>query len=1080
MEYLGIKWEDICGPNGLQPWDDDAKDFSQCFEELFMQIPIGFLIAIISGYYVGYRKDWVIREKAQERAIIIRCFVVLVLAFIPVIELYVYLSNVNFILHPLDYFAAGTSCLSWLVHFGYVLALKHRLGSSSRGPLVQLIMWSLAVMLNIIMLRSNIKMGSSVRFTVASLCCHGIYFLTLLPSSESSPTYYSPCLVGSQHTHSEYTPLIPHLDEGVLGTAMQGIGCISTLTFAWVNPLLQKARMDRSLIGNVDEYQQYADVPHEPFIASGYGATGETAPQSTPVTPSARVLLPPVRRQNVTLLRALHSCFAFQFYSIGILKLVSDMAGFAGPLLLNKLVSYVYAAGLLTATLVSALFNVHFNWLMSIIGLKMRGAIVATILRKTLSVTSTELTKTFTVGEITNFMSTDTDRIVNSCPSFHALWSIPLQLFITLFLLYQQVGVSFLAGVAFSVILIPINKVIANKIGDLSTELMRHKDSRVSLISDLLRGIRTVKIHWTLNVLIPCWFQLPDMQAEHYYDKVNTNKDEDKIIIFKNATFSWVKPMKRKPQAKLKKNKGKSNKRLSKGNVQRPDETTSSSEAVNININGSSVANTDEPFMLRDICLEIGKDELIGFGYVSQKPWLVRGTIRDNIIFGKHYDEAKFRTVVDACALTEDLNILGWNAYVGEGGCTLSGGQRARIALARAVYQDKQVYLLDDVLSGVDATVAQHIMQRCILGVLRHTTRVLVSHSPRHLARTHSTLLLRDGCVVRHGTCHYTNRLYLLDDVLSGVDATVAQHIMQRCILGVLRHTTLVLVSHSPRHLGRTHSTLLLRDGCVVRHCTCHYTNRLYLLDDVLSGGFDIAQHLALRASCPPESVLNDIEEFLPSEAESIGEELPRPVQPKHSDQHDNVSRNSLDEEEAMSQGTVGWWVIGMYLRSVGITLSITIVISLILMQLSQNYTFLWLTYWVKAKSQNITHNIDIFEDTALTENDPILAEKSSMLDHGVVAIDGLVHKLINSTMSIIHKLDGHSSTGLNETAIPLQETLASNISVDYQDNFYLEVYFGLAGLNLVFTIMRAFLFAYGGVKAATGIHKVLLKVVIK
>lgn len=87
----------------------------------------------------------------------------------------------------------------------------------------------------------------------------------------------------------------------------------------------------------------------------------------------------------------------------------------------------MYAGGLMLATLISTLFIVHFNWWMSIIGLKMRGAIVSTILKKTLSVTSTELTKMFSVGEITNFMSTDTDRIVNSCPSFHALWSIPLQ-----------------------------------------------------------------------------------------------------------------------------------------------------------------------------------------------------------------------------------------------------------------------------------------------------------------------------------------------------------------------------------------------------------------------------------------------------------------------------------------------------------------------------------------------------------------------------------------------------------------------------------------------------------------------------
>lgn len=173
-----------------------------------------------------------------------------------------------------------------------------------------------------------------------------------------------------------------------------------------------------------------------------------------------------------------------------------------------------------------------------------------------------------------------------------------------------------------------------------------------------------------------------------------------------------------------------------------------------------------------------------------------------------------------------------------------------------------------------------------------------------------------------------------------------------------------------------------------------------------------------------------------------------------------------------MSQGTVGWWVIALYLRSVGVFFSITIVLSLILMQLSQNFTFLWLTYWVQARNQNITQNIDIF--------DPITTEKSSILDHGIEAVDGLVHNLINTTMSIIHKLDGHNATGLNKTVIPLQEALNSNISVNYEDNFYLEVYFGLAALNLVFTIMRAFLFAYGGVKAATSIHKVLLKVVVK
>lgn len=92
------------------------------------------------------------------------------------------------------------------------------------------------------------------------------------------------------------------------------------------------------------------------------------------------------------------------------------------------------------------------------------------------------------------------------------------------------------------------------------------------------------------------------MDAELYYDRVNKNHDEDKIIIFKNATFAWAKPSKRKRQPKKsKKNKGKSKKKLSRGSIQRRDSSSSSEHLVQ-----------DEPFMLTDICLEIGKDELIG------------------------------------------------------------------------------------------------------------------------------------------------------------------------------------------------------------------------------------------------------------------------------------------------------------------------------------------------------------------------------------------------------------------------------------------------------------------------------------
>lgn len=175
-----------------------------------------------------------------------------------------------------------------------------------------------------------------------------------------------------------------------------------------------------------------------------------------------------------------------------------------------------------------------------------------------------------------------------------------------------------------------------------------------------------------------------------------------------------------------------------------------------------------------------------------------------------------------------------------------------------------------------------------------------------------------------------------------------------------------------------------------------------------------------------------------------------------------------------MSEGTVGWWVLGLYLRSVGAFLSFAIMLSLILMQLSQNFTFLWLTYWVKNKTKNSTslQGVEFMEHPT---------EKTTILDHGVLAIDNMIHTIINTTLLLLQNNNlGNDTDDKTQNQQYTVRELTANITPMYTDNFYLEIYFGLAGLNLVFTIMRAFLFAYGGVKAATRIHKVLLKVIVK
>lgn len=111
-------------------------------------------------------------------------------------------------------------------------------------------------------------------------------------------------------------------------------------------------------------------------------------------------------------------------------------------------------------------------------------------------------------------------------------------------------------------------------------------------------------------------------------------------------------------------------------------------------------------------------------------PWIQNSTLRDNILFNAPYDETWYKKVVYACCLQSDIDMLpaGDRTEIGERGITLSGGQKARVSLARAVYANTDIILLDDVLSAVDSKVGKHIIDECVLGILKDKTRILATH----------------------------------------------------------------------------------------------------------------------------------------------------------------------------------------------------------------------------------------------------------------------------------------------------------------------------------------------------------------
>lgn len=141
--------------------------------------------------------------------------------------------------------------------------------------------------------------------------------------------------------------------------------------------------------------------------------------------------------------------------------------------------------------------------------------------------------------------------------------------------------------------------------------------------------------------------------------------------------------------------------------------------------------------------------------YVGQQAFIQNGSLRDNIIFGREFNDEKYASTIRDCCLEHDLKVLpsGDNTEIGERGINLSGGQKARVALARAVYNNADVYLLDDTLSAVDAHVGQLLFENCITK-LRHSGKcvILVTNALHFLKSVDKILVLKNGSVAEIGT----------------------------------------------------------------------------------------------------------------------------------------------------------------------------------------------------------------------------------------------------------------------------------------------------------------------------------------
>nr|QVT92351.1 ABC transporter [Salvia miltiorrhiza] len=539
-----------------------------------------------------------------------------------------------------------------------------------------------------------------------------------------------------------------------------------------------------------------------------------------------------------SLFKAICSAYGWPYFCIGVLKVLNDCLGFAGPLLLNKLIrflqqgdrnvdGYVLAISLGLVSILKSFLDTQYSFRLAQLRLKLRSGIMTIIYRKCLHVSLAERSK-FSEGEIQTFMSVDADRIVNLCNSVHDMWSLPLQIGIALYLLYIQVKFAFVSGIAITVLLIPVNKWIANLIAHATKNMMEQKDERIRKTAELLTYIRTLKMYgWEL--LFASWLmKTRSSEVQH----LSTRKYLDAWCVFFWATtptlfslftfglyslmghqldaatvftclalfnnlisplnsFPWVINGLIDAAISLRRlNKYLSCKETNTGmNKSSPifyDEKFDSKELVvavdDASCTWSSYNEKEFDLVLENVNLRVpkgfmvviigevgsGKSSLLNLilgetrlingsiylvgskAYVPQVPWIMSGTIRDNILLGKEYDQNRYSEVLEACTLDLDISLMmgGDMARIGEKGLNLSGGQRARLSLARALYHGSDTYMLDDVLSAVDAHVAQSIIQHAILGPLMNKeTRILCTHNIQAIYQADMVVVMDNGHV---------------------------------------------------------------------------------------------------------------------------------------------------------------------------------------------------------------------------------------------------------------------------------------------------------------------------------------------
>uniref|UniRef100_A0A669BHD8 Cystic fibrosis transmembrane conductance regulator n=1 Tax=Oreochromis niloticus TaxID=8128 RepID=A0A669BHD8_ORENI len=426
-----------------------------------------------------------------------------------------------------------------------------------------------------------------------------------------------------------------------------------------------------------------------------------------------------------------------------------------------------YAAGLSLCTIGLALMHHLYFYYVQRVGMKIRVAMCHMIYKKALHLSSSAMGKT-TTGQIVNLLSNDVNKFDEVTIFLHFLWVGPLQAAAVIGLLWYEIGPSCLGGIGVLLILMPVQSMFGRLFSKFRSKTAALTDSRIRTMNEVVSGMRIIKMYawekpFAALVSEVRRKEISKIMKSSYLRGLNMASFfcASKLILFVTFTlyvllgntisassvfvtvslYSAVRLTVTLffPSAIEKLFESRVSVRriqefltldeIRKNTVGLPqDEKDAAVEIQDLTcywdksvypIFASTLYHHYQSSLLSSILGELPAEKGVlrvkgQLTYAAQQPWVFPGTIRSNILFGKELNPQKYERVIRACALKRDLELLpdGDQTLIGDRGATLSGGQKARVNLARAVYQDADIYILDDPLSAVDAEVGRHLFEQ--------------------------------------------------------------------------------------------------------------------------------------------------------------------------------------------------------------------------------------------------------------------------------------------------------------------------------------------------------------------------------